>query len=62
MLGVDISTVAGRLMMSLLLGRRPHDLGDRVADLERHLQFGAGEALGRILEAIASTRPSPPCR
>src|SRR5208283_1419424 len=34
----------------LVVGRRPPDVGDRLADLEREIEFGAGEALGRILE------------
>ncbi len=37
----------------LVVRRRLHDLGDRVADLQRHLEFRAGEALRRILEPVA---------
>ena len=33
------------------LGRRLDDLGDRVADLDRVLDLGAGVALGRVLVA-----------
>ena len=38
----------------LVVGRRLHDFGDRVADFQRHLEFGAGEAFGRILETVAA--------
>ena len=51
MFGEYISTVAGRFMISGWLGRRLDDVGDRVADLHRVLDLGAGIALGRVLVA-----------
>ena len=47
--GVAISTVAGRLMISGHSGVGCDDLGDRVADLGV-LQFGAGVGLRGVLE------------
>ncbi len=38
----------------LVVRRRLDDLGDRIADLQRHFEFGAGEALRRIFEAVAA--------
>ena len=35
-------------------GCRLHDLGDRVADLQREFELGAGKAFRRILETVAA--------
>ena len=41
-------------MISLLSGVGCDDLGDGVADFQRHFEFGAGEAFRRIFEAEAA--------
>ena len=62
--GVDVRRVhldRGRQVHDQrLVGRRLDDVGDRVADLDRVLDLGAGVALGRVLVAHvgAGHRPS----
>ncbi len=58
MLGVAISTVDGRLRISLLSAVGLDDLGDLVADLQRHFKLGAGKTLRRILEAKSFAMPA----
>jgi hypothetical protein len=55
MFGVAISTVAGRLMITLAIGRRLPDLVHGVADLDREVELRAGEALGAVFEAPVRT-------
>ncbi len=58
LVGIDVGRrhLDGRRQVDdqLVLRRRPDDLGDGVADLQRHFQLGAGEAFRRILEAVAA--------
>ena len=48
-MGVAISTVAGRLMMTGLSAVGFHDVDDGVADADGVLELGAGVGLGRVL-------------
>ena len=54
LVGVDIGCAhfhrGGQVDDHRALRRRPPDRGDGVADLDRELQLGAGEALRRVLE------------
>ena len=58
LVGIDVGGrhLDGRRQVEdqLVVGGRLHDLGHRVADLQRHFELGAREALRRILEAIAA--------
>ena len=54
--GVAISTVAGRLTITLRAGVGCQIVVHRVADLDREVELGAGEALGRVLEHPIRTR------
>ena len=57
-MGVAISTVAGRLMISGRSGVGSIDVDDRRADLERVVQLGAGVGLRRVL---VEDRRCPAC-
>ena len=58
LVGIDVGRrhLDGRRQVDdqLVLRRRLDDLGDGVADLQRHFELGAGEALRRIFEAVAA--------
>ncbi len=51
--GGKCSTVVGRLTIIGIGRRRAPRAGDRLADLEREVELGVMEALGRVLEADA---------
>ena len=58
LVGIDVGRrhLDGRRQVEdqLVVGRRPDDLGDGIADLQRHFELGAGKALRRIFEAVAA--------
>ena len=60
LVGIDVRRVHldGRRQVDdqLVVCGRLHDLDDRIADFQRHIQLSARKAFGRILEAITAPR------